>query len=369
MQTNISLYTKHRPAQLDEIIGQKHITDTLKHASQNNWFVHAYLFSGNRGTGKTSTARILATLMTCDNPVNGKVCGKCRACTTIPKDASLDVKELDGARNGLVDDVKILIDSARWSPVELSHKIIIIDEVHRLSKGAVSALLKILEEPPAYLTFILCTTEIEKMLDTITSRCQRYNFKRITVKEIAQRLKEIAEKESISADNDALLLLAKLARGSMRDAISSLGQVATLANSEKISTDIVQNCFCISDQHAIINIVKSIIKSDISLLLDQVNDLIVASVNINQIMFEISEIFRSIMLLKAQKGKRDLVDLTDNEIEVLEEIGKSLTSSQLLKLAHVFSNVEKKMSFNINERWIMEATLINCVASLRSNNQ
>lgn len=368
VNSSVSLYSKHRPTQLDEIVGQKHVTDTLKHASLNNWFVHAYLFSGNRGTGKTSTARILATLITCDNPQNGRVCGKCRACLTIPKDASLDVKEIDGARHGLVDDIKGVIDGASWSPTELKRKIIIIDEVHRLSKGAVSALLKILEEPPSYLTFILCTTEIEKMLDTIMSRCQRYNFKKISTRDISKHLTEIAEKEKIDIEGDAVITLAKLARGSMRDAIGSLEQVATFANAQKITDKMVQSCFCISDQNAILNIVKSIAEGKVSLLLDQVNDLIVASVNVNQIMFEISDVFRNIMILKAQKGKRDLVDLTDNEIAILEEIGQSLTATQLLKLAHVFSEIEKKMSFNINERWIMEATLINCIASLRKTN-
>jgi len=366
MANKKSLYLKFRPVQLNEIVGQKYVIQTLTQAAKRNQFAHAYLFSGNHGCGKTSTARIVATLMTCEAVSDGVVCGKCRACNTIHRGASMDVKELDGAANRGIDNIKTLIESAQWSPVELSRKIYIIDECHQLTKEATSALLKIIEEPPPYLTFILCTTDVHKILPTILSRCQRFNFGKISSKEIAQQLTFIAKEEGIFVEEAGIDLLAKISRGSMRDAIGVLEQIGTAANSKKISAASIQKYFGTSDRLGITNIVQSILEGRVALLMDQINDMVIASVEAKHIMFEVSEAFRNIMLLKIQNGQpNSLVDLPDSEMDTLRTIGKNLKMSQLVRLAQLFSDVEKKMSFNINERWIMEATLINCIASLR----
>jgi len=364
MSENKSLYLKYRPIQLDDIVGQKSVVSTLKQASIKNEFSHAYLFSGNHGCGKTSSARILASLMTCEKASNGRVCGICRACKTIHDGACLDVHELDGATNRGIDNVKSLIDSAQWSPQELKKRVYIIDECHCLTKEATSALLKILEEPPDHLAFILCTTETNKILPTILSRCQRFNFGKIISKEIAGRLNLIAQKENIKIEPDATILIAKMARGSMRDAIGYLDQIGTVANGKNITSQHIQKYFGLTDRMGIFNIVKSIIDGDISLLLDQINDMMMANVDAKQILHEISELFRGAMVLKAQNDAR-LIDLPDNEIQELKKISDLMNISKLLKLSHLFSDVEKKISFNINERWIMEATLINCVDTLR----
>jgi len=365
METKKSLYLRWRPAQLGDIVGQKPVVATLKQASINKEFAHSYLFSGNHGCGKTSTARILASLLTCENIKDGNVCGQCRACKTIHIGASLDVKELDAAANRGIDNVKSLIDSAQWSPQEFARKVYIIDEIHQLTKEATSALLKILEEPPSYLTFILCTTEVKKILPTILSRCQRFNFSKILSKDITGRLIFIAQAEKINIENDALMMIAKMARGSMRDAIGYLEQIATVASSKMITADHIQKYFGVVDRIGILAMVKAIIGGNIPLVLDQVNDMVMASADAKQIMFEVAETFRNAMILKAQKGQTKLIDLPDNEIAELKKISDVLQLSQLLKLAHLFSNIEKKIEFNINERWIMEATLINCVATLR----
>jgi DNA polymerase-3 subunit gamma/tau len=350
---------------LKDVVGQKYVVKTLEQATARNEFAHAYLFSGNHGCGKTSTARILATLMTCEEIKDGKVCGKCRACKGIHIGASMDVKELDGATKRKIEDIRDLIDGAHYSPNELKRKIYIIDECHQLTKEATSALLKILEEPPSYLTFILCTTEIKKILPTILSRCQRFNFSKISSKEMAERLSLISKKESINIEDEGLITLAKMARGSMRDAIGYLDQVATVAANKKITAKGINNYFGIVDRRAIINMVKTTMNGNIPVVLDQVNDMIMASADINSILFELSEVFRNTMILKAQQGEVKFIDLPDYEIEELKKISEKLKMGQLLKLARLFSDVEKKMSFNINERWIMEATLINCVALLR----
>jgi DNA polymerase-3 subunit gamma/tau len=363
-----SLYLKWRPSQLEDIVGQKPVVATLKRASENNRFAHAYLFSGERGCGKTTIARILATLMTCEDIKDGKVCEKCHACKTISRGASLDVKEINGASNRGIENANKLIDAAQWSPQELKRKIYIIDECHQLTREAVSALLKPIEEPQAYLTFILCTTDVKKILPTILSRCQRFHFTKIPSKDIVKRLQVIAKAESINIDDDALLMVAKLARGSMRDAIGYLEQVGTVGISRKITKENIISYFGVTDRVGILDMVRAVKAGNIPMVMDQVNDMSMASANAKEIMCEVSEVFRNIMLLKARANVAKIVDLPDNEIEDLNKIGESMDMGQLIKLAHLFSDIERKMDFNINERWIMEATLINCVAILGSNN-
>jgi len=358
-------YLKYRPDQLDDLVGQKYNVQTFKQASINDKFVHCYLFSGSRGCGKTTSARILANLMTCSNPKDGKVCGKCRACLTIKDNISMDVIELDCASNGNVEHVQNLIEAANWSPTELKKKVYILDECHMLTGRAVSALLKITEEPPEYLSFIFCTTEPKKILPTILSRSQRFNFKKIASKDIVDRLAYISKKENVKITNEALFEIAKLSRGCLRDAIGPLEQIATVAGNNEISASIIQKYFGLPDRIGIFKIVKSMIEGDISLIMDQVNDMIVASADTESIAYEISEIFRSIMILKSQNGKSTLIDLPEHEIEQIKKIGESVKMGQLDKLAHLFSTIRKELDYSINERWILESTLIHGVAILR----
>jgi DNA polymerase-3 subunit gamma/tau len=369
---NKSLYLKYRPIQIDDVVGQRQVVATLKQSSINKSFSHAYLFSGNYGCGKTSTARILASLMSCEKVKDGKTCGECRPCKTIRSGSAIDVIELDGAKNGKVDDIKALIDAATYPPVELNNKIYILDECHELSDAAKSALLKIVEEPPSYLVFILCTTEITNMIakfPTIVSRCQRFNFSKITSKDISQRLMYIAKQEKIEIDEDAVNVIAKIARGSMRDAISCLEQIATVAYNKipKINAQHVQKYFGTSDRLGIINMAKAIIDGNIALILDQINDFVMASGDTKQVMFELTQVFRDIMVLKIQNVNSKIIDLPDNEIQELKKLGENLKVSQLLKMSQLFSDIDKKINYNINERWVMEATLINCVALLRKD--
>lgn len=360
-----TLYLKYRPFQLEEVVGQKHTTGTLKQASIANKFAHAYLFSGSKGCGKTTTARILANLLTCEDPKDGKVCGKCRACKTIKEGVAMDVIELDGAANGNVENVQSLIEGANWSPSELNRKVYIIDEAHQLSGRAISALLKIVEEPPEYLVFIFCTTEPKKIPDTILSRAQRFNFRKITSKEIVARLGYIAKEESIPVTEGALFEIAKLSRGCLRDAIVPLEQIATIAAKKEITDVSVQKYFGLPDRQGIMKIIAAMVESNIPLVLDQVNDMIVASADIEAIVYEITEAFRSIMILKAQSGQTKLIDLPDHEIVQLNKIGEAVKMGQLDRLAHLFSTIKKELEFSINERWILESTLIHGIALLR----
>jgi DNA polymerase-3 subunit gamma/tau len=361
-----TLYLKWRPKQLDDLVGQPNLVQTLKQASISNKFAHAYLFSGNKGCGKTTSARIVANLMNCDDPKDGKVCGNCKACKTIPYGVAMDVVELDGAKQRKVEDINNLIDTASWSPQELKKKVFIIDECHQLSGTAISSLLKIVEEPPEYLTFIFCTTELQKIPDTILSRSQRHVFHKISSKAIAGRLSYIAKEESINVDEGSLHAIAQLGRGSMRDAIGYLEQIATAAGNSAISEEKVYKYFGVADRKGIYNIIQSMTTENYSLLLDQVNDMLVASVDIRSILYEISEVFRNILVIKAQGGETRLVDLPDHEIKTLVKFGemKNMGLGQLDRLAKDFSTIEKELEYSINKRWILESTLVRCTARL-----
>jgi len=360
-----SLYLKYRPAQLEEVVGHKFIMATFKQASIQNKFAHAYLLTGVKGSGKTTTARILANLMTCLAPKDGKTCGKCISCTTVPSGFAPDVVELDGAANGNIENVQGLIEGAQWHPSALARTVYIIDECHQLSSKAISALLKIVEEPPEHLVFIFCTTEPEKIPDTILSRAQRFKFRRIPVKDIVGRLRYIADKEKINVDDAALYLMAKISRGCMRDAIVPLEQISTLVVDKAITEAQVVKYFGLPDRQAVMSMAQSIVKGDISLLMDQVNDMVVASADPKDIAYEISELFRSMMLLKSQGGNSDLVELPDHEINQLKEVLGGLNMGQLVRLSHIFSTLKKELSYSINERWVLESALIQGVAILR----
>ena len=234
-----------------------------------------------------------------------------------------------------------------------------------LTKEAVSALLKIIEEPPTYLAFILCTTEANKIIGTILSRCQKFNFTKITVKDIVTRLSYIAKSEQINIEESALTLIAKIARGSMRDAIGYLEQIGTVAGSKNINAGHIQKYFGVMDRLGVINMVNAIVEGNVSLLLDQVNDMIMASVECKQILIEISEVFRNAMIFKAQNSAK-LLDLPDTEVQEIKKIGEALDLKQLLALSSSFADIDKKIGFNINERWVTEASLINCITTLRT---
>lgn len=360
-----TLYLKFRPFQLDDVIGQNYITSTLKQASINNRFVHAYLFAGVKGTGKTSTARILSNLLTCENIKDGILCGKCVACTKIHSGNSMDIIELDGAKNGNVENIQELIESSNWSPVELKKKIYIIDEAQQLSNKAISALLKVVEEPPEYVVFIFCTTDIDKIPDTILSRSQRFIFRKIALKDIFSRLKYIANKESIDISDEALYGISRIGRGSMRDSIMCLEQIWTAVGNSKIDENIIYKYYGMIDRKGIFDILKSIISCDVSLLMDQVNDIIVSNTDIKGVLYEISELFRDIMIIKAQKGSTRLIELPDHEVQLLVNLGTSLKFNQLEKLSKAFSTVDKELEYSINKRWILESTLLRCAAYLR----
>lgn len=300
-----ALYRKWRPQTFDEVVGQKHITDTLKNQIKNNRLSHAYLFIGTRGTGKTTCARILAKAVNCENPVDGNPCGVCPACLGISEGRVMDVVELDAASNNSVDNVRALRDEAVFSPAMVRKRVYIIDEVHMLSTSAFNALLKILEEPPEHLLFILATTELQKVPATILSRCQRHSFKRIDSAMIAEYLEYIASKESFKLSEDAAGLIARLADGGVRDALSLLDQCSA---SENIDLEAVYSAMGLAGNRRTMLLMENIIKHETAKALKDFNALWMDGKDPAVLLTELSNLLRdTLMMHVAPKGGLNLI--------------------------------------------------------------
>lgn len=290
-----ALYRKYRPLTFDDVVGQEHITSTLKNQVQSGRMTHAYLFVGTRGTGKTTCAKILSKAVNCHHPENGDPCNKCPSCIGINNGSVLDVVELDAASNNGVDHIRAIRDEAVYTPSEVRKRVYIVDEVHMLSTAAFNALLKILEEPPEHLIFILATTELHKVPATILSRCQRYSFKRITAEDIAKRLEYVASKEQIELTPDAAALLARLADGSMRDALSLMDQCRS---SQTIDEAQVMSCIGLAGAQETIKLLHCVETGDTDTALSILNTLYMAGKDPGGVLNELSAAMRDITVMR-----------------------------------------------------------------------
>ncbi len=322
-----ALYRKYRPQTFDEVVGQQHITDTLKNQVKTNRLSHAYIFIGTRGTGKTTCARILARAVNCENPADGNPCGKCAACRGISQGGVLDVVELDAASNNGVDNVRALRDEAVFSPATVKKRVYIIDEVHMLSTAAFNALLKILEEPPAHLMFILATTELHKVPATILSRCQRHSFRRLDSTAIAKSLESVAKQEQMNLSPDAAGLIARLAEGAMRDALSLLDQCSA---SEKIDIDAVYSAMGLAGNRRTAALLNHIIEHDVQAALEIFNSMWMDGKDPVSLLNELSSLMRDVLMLHvAPKGGLELIS-GGYELSVLKSFASKLTKEELI---------------------------------------
>ena len=322
-----ALYRKWRPKTFDEVCGQDGITDILKYEVANNKLSHAYLFCGSRGTGKTSCAKILAKAVNCENSVDGNPCNECRACRSIDSAIATDVIEMDAASNNGIGDVRDIQDDIAFTPAEMKYRVYIIDEVHMMSSSAFNALLKTLEEPPSYVIFILATTEYNKLPTTIVSRCQRFDFKRISVDIIAEHLKKVASAEEIEITDDASRVLARVSRGGMRDAISLFELCASAR--KKIDEKLVFETVGTGNRDEAYSIISAIAASDYSRVYGIVNDMVMRSGDVSVFWQEIIDAYRDIMIVKNSDMAKKYLDLTEAEYEALSTIASTLTMSRL----------------------------------------
>ncbi len=347
---------KYRPQRFDEIIGQSHICATLRNAIKTNRISHAFLFTGSRGIGKTSTARILAKSLNCKNPHEYNPCNECQNCKEITTGRSLDVLEIDGASNRGIDQIRDLRENVKYPPASSNYRIFIIDEVHMLTKEAFNALLKTLEEPPAHVIFIFATTEPLKIPATIISRCQRYDFHRIPVAQIVRLLSEIDQKEGVDISDDILMLIAKKAEGSMRDAESLLDQL--IASSDKsVTMEDARKILSLIDYEFYIDIGNEIYQNNAKSLLSLAGKIIDEGINVAEFLNGFSEHFRNLLIANTTNSV-DMLDLPDNtKNRYLEEADKWI-SGDILRLIKIVTDAQIGLKTSLNQRMHIEFTLL-----------
>ena len=339
-----TLYRKYRPQSFSEVIGQSHVVRTLSNAIKNDRLGQAYLFTGPRGTGKTSIARILAKTINCEKLSDGQPCGKCSACELIKKNTTLDIIEIDAASNTGVDNIRELKETVALPPTALKYKVYIIDEVHMLSKGAFNALLKTLEEPPKHVIFILATTEIHKVPATIVSRCQRFDFGRLPLELIVQKLSTIAQGEKLSVESGVLEMIALSAEGGMRDAESLFGQIIALED-KNVTLKEVEEILGLSDQQTTVQLIENLIADDAHSAIEIVNKLLTDGRDLTVFTKSLLNFLRQMMLLKSNPElKRIFLEETSSEIiDRLEKCALNLSIERIIQAIELFQIAEKQI--------------------------
>ena len=352
-----ALYRKFRPKKFEDIVGQEHIVKTLKNQIKNNNIGHAYLFSGTRGTGKTSTAKIFARAVNCLNPINEEPCNECEICIDTLNDNIMDIVEIDAASNNSVDDIRELRESVKYTPSKAKYKVYIIDEVHMLSQGAFNALLKTLEEPPSYVIFILATTEPHKIPATILSRCQRFDFKRVSSKDIADRMSYICEKENIQAEDKALSLIARNSQGALRDALSILDQCMSFGNDKIEYNDVIELLGTVNIDE-LFQLSQSIIDEDTKKSLQILNEFIIWGKDIRNLINDLIDHFRNLMVCKVSKDLDEIISLPEESIERLKEQSKTININDLIRILNILSETQDSMKSSSNTRILAEVTMM-----------
>ena len=350
------LYRKWRPQTFSDVCGQPHITTALKNELRTGRLAHAYLFTGSRGTGKTSCAKILAKAVNCLHPVDGDPCNECEVCRGIDDGTVLDVAEIDAASNNGVDNIRDLREEVNFTPTVGKYRVYIIDEVHMLSAGAFNALLKTLEEPPAHVIFVLATTEVHKLPATILSRCQRFDFNRIAPVAMAERMEYIAGQEGFSLTEEAALLIARLADGGMRDALSLLDQC--LSRSKEIDTDVVAGAAGMAGRQHLYTLAGAIRQKDGAAALNLLNDLYAASCDMERLCVEMIEFFRGLMIVKSVPNAQELVVTTPAELEQMKETAASFDLTVILHVMDVLQEALERLKGGASRRMEMEMALL-----------
>ena len=350
-----ALYRKWRPQTFDQVIGQKHITDTLKNQVKSGRLSHAYIFIGTRGTGKTTCARILARAVNCEHPVDGNPCGECAACRGILDGSILDVVELDAASNNGVDNVRALREEAIFSPASVKKRVYIVDEVHMMSTSAFNALLKILEEPPEHLMFILATTELQKVPATILSRCQRHSFKRIDTPEIAQYLEYIAGQEQLRLSHEAAELIAQLAEGGVRDALSLLDQCAA---GEEIDVDAVYSALGLAGNRRVVQLLDQILRHDAPSVLRDFHQLWMDGKDPATLLGELSALLRDTLMLRVAPKTGLALISGAYDSAALTEFGNRMTTEELLCALETIQSSLDSIRVSSNPRLTAELCLV-----------
>ena len=353
-----ALYRKFRPTEFEDVKGQDHIITTLKNQIKADRIGHAYLFCGTRGTGKTTVAKIFAKAVNCEHPVDGSPCGVCDMCKTIGAGTSMNVIEIDAASNNGVDNIREIREEVSYRPTEGKYKVYIIDEVHMLSIGAFNALLKTLEEPPEYVIFILATTEAHKIPITILSRCQRYDFKRITIDTISARLIDLMKQERVDVEERAIRFIAKAADGSMRDALSLLDQCIAFYLGQKLTYDNVLEVLGAVDTDVFSRLLRRIMEQDTVEVLNMVEELVMQGRELSQIAADFTWYLRNLLLVKSSDNMEEVLDVSTENLAQLKEEAGMIEAEVLLRYIRVFSELTNQLKYATQKRVLLEVTLI-----------
>lgn len=353
-----ALYRKFRPDSFEDVKGQDHIVTTLTNQIKAQRIGHAYLFCGTRGTGKTTVAKILAKAVNCEHPIDGAPCNECNSCKGVAAGNSMNVIEIDAASNNGVDNIREIREEVAYSPAEGTYKVYIIDEVHMLSIGAFNALLKTLEEPPSYVIFILATTEAHKIPITILSRCQRYDFKRISIATIAERLQELMNEEKVEVDDKAIRYIAKKADGSLRDALSLLDQCIAFYLGERLTYDHVLEVLGAVDTDVFSILLRMVLNHNVAGVMSQLEELVMQGRELSQFVTDFIWYMRNLLLLKTSDNMEDVLDVsTDNLVKLKEESGM-VREDTLIRYIRIFSELSNQVKYASSKRILLEIALI-----------
>lgn len=364
----MALYRKFRPTAFEDVKGQDHIITTLQNQIKANRIGHAYLFCGTRGTGKTTVAKIFAKAVNCEHPVDGSPCGECAMCKSIAAGTSMNVIEIDAASNNGVDNIREIREEVTYRPTEGKYKVYIIDEVHMLSIGAFNALLKTLEEPPEYVIFILATTEVHKIPITILSRCQHYDFHRITIDTIADRMKELMDVEHVDVEDRAIRYIAKAADGSMRDALSLLDQCIAFYLGQKLTYDNVLEVLGAVDTDVFSKLLRNIIARDVPRVLDTVEELVMQGRELSQLAADFTWYLRNLLLVKTSDNMEDVLDVSTENLQQMQEEAQMIEVDMLLRYIRIFSELSGQMKYATQKRVLLEVALIKlCTPAMEVN--
>jgi len=352
-----ALYRKWRPRVFEDVIGQDHIVTTLKNQIITKNIAHAYLFSGTRGTGKTSTAKIFARAVNCLEPIDSNPCNVCEVCKDILSENIMDVIEIDAASNNGVDNIREIRENVKYLPTKGKFKVYIIDEVHMLSTGAFNALLKTLEEPPSHVIFILATTEIHKLPATILSRCQKFDFKPVKIKEIIVLLKNICDSMGLESEEEALRLVASHAEGALRDALSLLEQCLAFSN-DKVTYDEVLDIIGAVNHEILIKLTNELINKETGETLISIDRMILEGKDIHQLIKDLIQHFRSLLLARLDVKLDEMIPLSTEAIDLIREQSKTIEANWLIASIHSLSDLESKMKYASNPRILFEVGLV-----------
>ena len=353
-----ALYRKWRPTGFADVKGQDHIVQTLKNQITGQRIGHAYLFCGTRGTGKTTIAKIFAKAVNCEHPVDGSPCGECESCQSIVSGRSMNVVEIDAASNNGVENIREIREQVQYPPTEGRYRVYIIDEVHMLSTGAFNALLKTLEEPPSYVIFILATTEVHKIPITVLSRCQRYDFRRITIETIAARLRELADAEQIPVEERALTYLAKAADGSMRDALSLLYQCVAFHFGTLLTYDNVLEVLGAVDSSVFSQLLREILAGDTAGCIHCLEEMVIQGRELGQFVVDFIWYLRNLLILKTTEDAEVMLEMSEDNLRLLREEAKMVNGETLMRFIRIFSELSNQLRYASQKRVLIEIALI-----------